>query len=265
VKGRFRTSLDNPLARIPVRPVVPVLLAGLAALSACTPAPPGGGLNDPYEATNRQIHDFNKDLDRAIVRPLGLALAELPEGFREPVINFSDNVGLPGKALNGLLQGDIPNVVTNTLRFVLNSTVGLGGLLDPASFLGIEEIDTDFGETLAVWGVPEGAYREVPFFGPSTERDSAGRIVDILIDPLGQVGTDAMARYGTVATLGERVIDRGVFGGTVDSILYDSADSYAQARLIYLQNRRFELGEAAGDDYVDPYGDAFVDPYEATE
>jgi phospholipid-binding lipoprotein MlaA len=240
-------------------------LALFAALSACSPAPIDGSLNDPYESVNRQIHDFNKDLDTALLRPAGQAAADLPDFVRLPVANFADNVGLPGAVLNGVLQLDIEGVTKNTLRFLINSTVGVLGLFDPAGAIGIDEEETDFGETLAVWGVPEGAYVELPVLGPSTERDAVGQIVDFIIDPLDQVGRPPMLDYGTASRVADIVITRGTFGDTLDSILYESADSYAQSRLFYLQNRRFELGQSGGDTVVDPYADGFVDPYEALE
>jgi phospholipid-binding lipoprotein MlaA len=234
-------------------------LAGLTGLSACVGVPDENGILDPYEPVNRQVHDLNKALDTAIVRPLSLQTAAMPVEVTRPFVNFADNVGLPGKALNGLLQGNIPVLATNTMRFILNSTVGIGGLLDPAGAIGITEMDTDFGATLAVWGVGEGAYVELPFYGPSTERDALGRVVDFLIDPLDRVGLQVQQDYGTYVRVAGQVIERGQIGGTIDSVLYDSADSYAQARLIYLQNRRFELGETgedAGDsDFVDPFED----------
>lgn len=237
----------------------------LGLLSACAGQPPGATPGDPYEATNRQVHEFNKGLDEALLRPAGQVAGQLPAEIRVPIVNFSDNVALPGMVLNGLLQGDVEGAVTNTLRFLINSTWGILGIADPASDLGFAERDTDFGETLAVWGVPEGAYVELPVLGPSTERDAVGRVVDFIIDPLDSVGTPAMRDYGTAARVGELVIERGVFGETFDSVLYDSADSYAQTRLIYLQNRRFELGTTGDDAYLDPYADPYVDPYEATE
>lgn len=248
-----------------IKPASVMPLLALCCISAC--AAPGLGANpgDPYEATNRQIHEFNKDLDQALLRPAGQAAAGLPLEIREPIINFSDNVALPGMVLNGLLQGDIDGALTNAFRFAINSTWGILGLADPAAELGLAEQETDFGETLAVWGVPEGAYLELPALGPSTERDAVGRLVDFLIDPLDHFGSRQMLAYATVATAAERVIERGTFGGMLDSILYDSADSYAQTRLIYLQNRRFELGAAAGDADLDLYTNPYIDPYEATE
>jgi phospholipid-binding lipoprotein MlaA len=231
------------------------LLIGLMALTACSVAPADGSVNDPYEATNRRIHAFNKSVDSAILRPAGQVAAAAPVFITEPIVNFSDNVSLPGMVVNGILQGNPDGAITNTVRFLLNSTVGVLGLFDPAGAIGIDEVKTDFGETLEVWGVPEGAYLETPFLGPSTERDALGQVVDFIIDPLDRVGLPAQIDYGTVARVGEIVIERGKFGDTLDSVLYDSADSYAQARLIYLQNRRFELGEAASDAYIDPYAE----------
>lgn len=240
----------NTLARILCAPLL------FALASACAAPQPGQVINDPYEDSNRINHAFNKGLDRAFLRPTGAVTSSVPDEIVRPVANFADNVGLPGAVLNGLLQGDIPGAGTNTMRFVLNTTVGIGGLLDPAGAIGLEEQSTDFGETLAVWGVREGAYVELPLFGPSTERDAVGILVDLVIDPLDRFGTPPQLRYGTATRLATLGIRRGDFMETFDSVLYESADSYEQARLAYLQNRRFELGEAPpqGTD-VDPFAD----------
>lgn len=233
--------------------VLPFCAAG------CTVAPPGTEINDPYEPFNRQVHAFNTTLDRTVLRPLSRSGEGAPEGFGQPVLNFSNNAGLPGTVVNNLLQGDIGGATTNTLRFVVNTTVGILGLADPAGTIGLREVETDFGATLATWGVPEGAYLELPGFGPSTERDAAGRVVDFVLDPLGRLDwvPREVQEYGLPAKVAEQVIERGQYGDTLDDVLYGSADSYAQARLIYLQNRRFELGEAAPDEdrYINPYED----------
>jgi phospholipid-binding lipoprotein MlaA len=232
-----------------------------SVLAGCSVAPPATGITDPYENVNRQVHAFNKELDRAVLRPLGRAMAEGSPGLTRPVVNFSDNAGLPGTVVNNLLQGDIGGAATNTVRFLLNSTVGVLGFADPAGAIGLHEVETDFGETLATWGLPEGAYLELPGLGPSTERDALGRLVDFAIDPLDRLGDvpDAMQDLAFPALVAEQVIERGELGETLDEVLDGSADSYAQARLIYLQNRRFELGQApeATDEsyYFDPYED----------
>lgn len=240
------------------------LLCGVMGLAACSVAPPGAAIHDPFEASNRQVHAFNKGLDRAVLRPAGQAAAAAPEPLRDGVVNFAENVALPGMVLNGLLQGRLDGPAVNTMRFVINSTVGLLGFFDPADAIGLYAQRTDFGETLAVWRVPQGAYVELPVFGPSTQRDAAGLFVDFIIDPLSRVGTSEQATYGVTSRVADLVIYRGVFGDTLDSVLYESADSYAQSRLIYLQSRRFQLGQGADDGYVDPYDD-FIDPYEDFE
>jgi phospholipid-binding lipoprotein MlaA len=230
--------------------------AGLA-VSACTQAVPGAEFNDPYENTNRNIHEFNKSLDRFALRSAGQVTSAAPEIVTIPIANFADNVGLPGMIVNGLLQGDIGGAATNTMRFVLNTTVGFGGLFDPAGQIGLIEESTDFGETLAVWGAPEGAYIELPVLGPSTERDAIGTLVDFMIDPLARYGTADQVAAATTASVLDIAISRGRFGDTFDSVLYDSADSYAQARLLYLQSRRFALGIEAESTDIDPFQDPF--------
>jgi phospholipid-binding lipoprotein MlaA len=172
-------------------------------------------------------------------------------------VNFGDNVSLPGMVVNGILQGNIDNAFQNSARFVLNTTVGLLGFFDPATGLGLAEVETDFGETLSIWGVPEGAYLELPVLGPSTERALAGRIVDMIIDPLEFVGTKEQIEYATIGKIAGRVIKASEAGDTISGVLDNSADSYASLRLIYLQNRRFELGTTLAQDVADPYDDFY--------
>jgi len=248
---------DIPLSRLP-RLIFRTTCAfiAIAGLVACTAPTPGAEFNDPFEETNRVVHNFNKGLDRVALRPAGQIAAATPVEITEPISNFADNVGLPGMVVNGLLQGDIGGMGTNTMRFLINTTVGVGGLFDPAGAIGLTEDTTDFGETLAVWGVSEGAYMELPVFGPSTERDAVGTIVDLLMDPLQSVGTAPQIAAGTGSRVADIAITRGNFMDTFDSVLYESADSYAQARLAYLQSRRFALGEQPpATTAIDPFSD----------
>lgn len=226
----------------------------LALVAGCT-APVARGINDPMEATNRQVHAFNTGLAGAV---------SSGGGKRGPVANellitasnFTGNLSLPGKVLNSVLQGRPEPAVKNSFRFLINSTIGVGGLFDPASSdFALPETDTDFGETLHVWGVGEGPFVMLPVLGPSTARDSAGKLVDLVINPTGSWFTEEQ-KWGlrglkVISKLGEA----GQFSGTMDSILEDSADSYAQLRLIYLQKRRYELGQTTEDDFYDPYAD----------
>ena len=231
----------------------------LIVLGACTPAPEGVSVHDPYEETNREAHEFNA----AIGGMFGGDDDEVDDGPAIPVeitskvVNFGDNVSLPGMVVNGILQGKIDNAFQNSARFVLNTTVGLLGFFDPATGLGLAEVETDFGETLSIWGVPEGAYLELPVLGPSTERALAGRIVDMIIGPLEFVGTKEQIEYATIGKIAGRVIKASEVGDTISGVLDDSADSYAALRLIYLQNRRFELGTTLAQDVADPYDDFY--------
>lgn len=241
------------------------ILAGLCALTlaACTPAPPATGINDPYEADNREVHEFNKRLDRAFVRGGAGAYGNVvPEPVRQTVSNFVGNADMPRMVVNNVLQGRPEDAIHNTFRFLINSTFGLAGLLDPASDMGLTARDTDFGETLHVWGAGEGAYVELPVIGPSTERDVLGKVVDLALNPLKYTLSDDERLALSVLGVASRLGDREQFSDTVDSVLYDSADSYSQARIVYLQNRRFELGGEASLDYADPYEDPYFDPYE---
>lgn len=251
-----------PKAHLAFRRWVAAVLV-ILPLAACAVVPMGDRINDPYEESNREVHAFNTGLDRALLRPAGQAAADLPEAIRVPVVNFSRNAGLPSAIVNNVLQGDVGGAATNVMRFVLNSTVGVLGLADPAGAIGLYEVEADFGGTLARWGVPEGAYLELPVLGPSTERDATGELVDLVLNPLGHIADDRLTRWRVPAWAAEQVITRGTFGDTVDSVFYESADSYAQTRLIYLQNRRYELGQGRDESHIDPYGDAaFIDPYE---
>lgn len=250
-------------------PLVAVM-AGPLLLAACAVAPAGAEINDPYEQVNRQIHAFNVEVDRAVLDPAGQVANQLPDAITIPVVNFSDNASLPNAIINGVLQGNAAGAITNSVRFLLNTTVGILGLFDPAGAIGIEEDETDFGETLAVWGVPEGAYIELPGLGPSTERDATGRLVDFFLDPLQLLGAPPLLDYATpeileldtVSWAAEQVIERGELNDTFDELLYESADSYAQLRLIYLQNRRFELGQEAGDANSQTSEEYYFDPYQ---
>lgn len=248
---------------LPLSAVILVL-----ALAGCASQPvmqDGIAINDPYEPANRRVHHFNKGVD---ARLAGL----LPRGSgggqgrgTAALANIGANLSLPGKVVNHLLQARPGPAIRSGFRFAVNSTLGLGGLLDPAGQnMGLPEEDTDFGQTLAVWGAGEGAYLELPLLGPSTQRDAAGRLGDLALDPLNHLLSAPQA----VAALGLRaagkLADRSRFGETVDSVLQGSADSYAQTRLIWLMHRRHELNEE--QDAIDPYdsmaGDTVIDPWQ---
>ena len=243
-----------------LRPVF-LTLAVLTLVAGCTTPRPGAEVNDPYEPVNRAVHSFNVVMDQAVYRPVSVGYGTVvPVPVRRGVSNVAQTIDTPKRAINSFLQGNIENGFHNTARFILNATVGIAGIFDPATRIGLDERNTDFGETLKVWGAPEGAIVVAPFFGPYTERHLAGDITDIFLNPFSLILNypDNLPSIGV--TLGDFAGDRYDFRDTIDTVLYESADSYAQTRLIYLENRRFVLGTAPETDVIlDPYEDLYAD------
>lgn len=261
-----------------------VLIVGsLVGIAACGPAtlPPGDTIVDASEAQNRAVHRFNVSLDQALGGgPDAPEREGLPQPVRAGIGNFASNLSQPSYVLNNLLQFRIGDAAQNTLRFALNTTVGVVGLFDPASALGVPAAQTDFGETLHIYGVGEGDYHVLPVIGPSTTRDSVGRVVDFALNPLRHYAGPENFPYVAGAQLAGRVVDRQENAAAINDLLYRSEDSYVALRSLYLQNRRFELrgdgdealfdpyahaddlGEAtATDPLIDPYFDPYFDPY----
>lgn len=226
-------------------------------LSACATAEGPDGILDPLEPANRAIHSVNKGLDTVVLRPASQVYgAVLPDPIEDMVANAAANLGEPGNAVNRLLQGDIEGILVAIGRFGINSTIGIAGLFDPATGLGIPHNDTDFGETMHIWGVGEGAFVELPVFGPSTLRDAAGRVIDVIIDPVGIIATAPESDYVLVTRTLNTVDTRHRYSFVIDGVLYESADSYAAARIAFLQNRRASLkgeGEINEADIEDPF------------
>ncbi|MEM8776549.1 MAG: VacJ family lipoprotein [Pseudomonadota bacterium] len=239
-----------------------MLLAVFLALAGCAKPPAGHSTDeafDPYEAQNRKIHNFNVALDRTLVRPVGKGYSNfIPDDFEDMIGRFAENLSIPSAVVNNILQGNAQGAASDTLRFVVNSTVGILGLFDPATEMNIgAPTDADFGQTLHVWGVREGAYIELPILGPSTQRRTVGIVVDLFTNPITYILDFPENIYGTVAAVSSSLSNRGRFSDTIDSILYESADSYAQARSLYIQNRRFKLGNGSSAELGDPYDAVF--------
>ena len=230
-----------------------------AVLGGCAQASDPLTTRDPLEPFNREMHKLNRGIDKAVLRPVAVSTKGKGE-IAQRVGDFADNLGKPGDIVNNILQLRLVKASENTLRFGFNTIFGLGGLFDVATAAGMPENDTDFGETLHIWGVGEGAYIELPLFGPTTERDLVGSVVDMAIDPLNSL-PEREGWYARTAKVASKIGDRGRYSDTLDSVLYDSADSYAQTRLLYLQNRRYELGLEADTttDFVDPYEDPYAE------
>lgn len=229
---------------------------------------------DPHENFNRKVHKFNRGLDRALIRPAGKGYSSvIPDDIETVIGRFAFNLSIPSAVVNNVMQGNMRGAFRDTARFAVNTTVGLGGLFDPASEMSMPAAtNADFGQTLYVWGVPAGAYAEVPVLGPGTNRHMAGKVVDVFTNPLTYVFPSPEKYYGTGASLAARLSDRARYSDTIDSVLYESADSYAATRSLYLQNRRFKLDRGRSDAYLDPYDDLYgtadgtpgEDPYDDT-
>ena len=229
-----------------------ILIIVFTILGACS-APLEEGISDPFEASNRQVHEINKSLDKNIVRPIAVLYGDsTPVQLQSAVNNIAMNFSLPGNSINYILQGEIKSASNSSMKFLVNSTLGVVGIYDASSQLGIKSEKTDFGETMAKWGIGEGPYLDILVLGPSNQRDGIGRVVDIVFDPVGLIGAGPKG-VATVTSVAFGLSARSQFRESIDSILYQSADSYAQSRLFFLQNRRYELGTNQTMPYIDPY------------
>ncbi len=243
--------------------VLRALALGFYLLAAGCSKPPeiSTGTYDPFEAQNRQVHKVNLALDRAVLKPVSTGYGTaIPRPLRRGISNVSDNLDAPADIVNNILQVRPRNALTTTARFVINSTLGVAGIFDVASQMGLEEKPTDFGETLFVWRVPEGPYTELPVLGPATARHGLGRVVDILTNPTRLITASPAEDIVTATSVGNILDTRYTNRDTIDGLYYESSDSYAQLQSIYLQNRRFVLRRNAG--IAEDYADIYEDPYD---
>jgi phospholipid-binding lipoprotein MlaA len=231
------------------RPRLAPLAAMLAVImvSACAQVPKDPvdraefyKLNDPLEPMNRVVFKGNMTLDKYVMKPVAVAYNDtVPSDVRDSVHNFLDNLSSPYILANDLLQGRFHNAAATLGRFMLNSTYGVLGLVDvTADSGGPKYHDADFGETLGVWGIPQGPYLVLPFFGPSNPRDAVGIAVDWFADPTDNV----LNIYSTAAVdarTGADILDeRARMVGPLDDVQRNSIDFYAAIRSLYRQNRR---------------------------
>ena len=222
------------------------LLFGLwgLVLAGCATTPPSpGSANDPYEQINRDTLRRNAKVDKYVVLPtVRLYLQMVPEDGRRGVHNFLGNLSLPTIFVNDMLQGELSRAGKSMWRLVINSTVGIAGIWEPASKIGIPGHGEDFGQTLAVWGVKEGPYLILPIFGPSNPRDATGLLVDAAIDPTNQIHFKqhlwwaAGREYFTLLDLKSQTYQ------TVQGIQRNSVDYYSSLRNFYRQFRNEQIG-----------------------
>jgi phospholipid-binding lipoprotein MlaA len=242
-----------------------LLATGIVQLSACS----GNEVvrddsqrveYDPLEPMNRKIHSFNMALDRVALGPLARGYRKfVPSPIRRGITNFFSNLTTPRSALNNFLQGKPARGFNELGRFLFNSTLGIGGFIDIAAHGGMERYDENFGQTLSVWGVPDGPYIVLPLWGPNMAADAFALPIDY--------ATDLWPYYDNTSVRDKvwavRVIDLRYRLLSADSILNDSQDPYIAIREAYRQNRTFRVydGEPPSDEeyYEDEMFDEFFE------
>lgn len=197
---------------------------------------------DPWEPSNRTLFAASNKVDRVLLRPTANAYrAVVPEAARRGVSNFYNTQNESRNFLNALFQGKIKSAFRAVDRVLVNGVLGLG-LADHATDMGLDTERHDFGQTMAVWGVPSGPYVVMPFFGPSTARDATGFFVDFFGDPLRFVERRLLSPEEQILELGLTIVDlRAGLLRQGDQLLAGSADPYATTRAAWLQLRRYQL------------------------
>ena len=245
----------------PYRPIHGLVLAfslALPLLTACAQRPAANDpdavaeykeTNDPLEPTNRVFYAIDNGLDTVLLRPAAIAYRAAVPGFvRRPVHNVLANMSAPVVLVDDMFQGKPRRAGDTFMRFLINTTAGVGGLFDVATDWGYPAHSSDFGLTLAVWGLPEGPFLFLPLFGPSNPRDATGLAVDTAIDPFlyppngTGFNTLRVSRF-TLNTLDkrERLLD------DIDQIKKNSLDPYATFRSLYRQRRASDLEQIRSD------------------
>ena len=229
-----------------------LVLSGCAASPSTKPDP-----RDPWERVNRATYAFNDTVDRAIGKPAARAYRKVVPGVaRKGVSNFFSNLEQPTVMLNDLLQGKWRPAGTDAARFLLNTTLGLGGLFDPASPAGLDRNDEDFGQTLGKWGVRPGPYLMVPLLGPATVRDGFGNVVDQFTEPDTYVKDDKV--LWSLKALG--LIEQRERLLALEPALQRAFDRYAFIRNAYLQRRAYLVSDGAiAAEEAPPSEDEFTD------
>lgn len=239
-----------------MKQLVAVLCVG-SLLGGCATLPPGDPVAyDPFEKQNRHIFRFNEAVDKVTLKPIAKGYRKIvPEPARNGVANFSRNLGAPRNIVNNFLQGKPRHGVEEFLRFVVNTTVGIGGILDVATPSGLPAHPEDFGQTAAAWGVRPGPYLMLPFMGPQTLRDAVLMPADVQLDVLQHVD-DSSVRDRVWAL---RLVDTRYRLLALEELIQDSKDPYVSLRESYLQNREFEVYD--GNPPLDEEDDALYDEF----
>ena len=247
-------SLINKMKRF-------LLLCMAVALVGCASIPAGvePSPQDPWEPFNRSVFEFNEGLDAYLLKPVVAGYRfVLPEFVREGIYNFFSNYNDIYTALYNLLQGKPGYAFNDFMRVAVNTTMGLGGLLDLATPGGLEKHKEDWGQTLGVWGVPAGPYVVLPFFGPSNVRDTFGTVADLESDYLFRLLPDVALRNSIT---GLRVVNaRNTYYEAGDLLDGAAIDKYSFMRDAYIQRRQYQINEGREDE--EPQMPVYENPYE---
>jgi phospholipid-binding lipoprotein MlaA len=224
-----------------------VIATALLAAGCATPPDPSdeaavqafNEANDPLEPMNRYFFEVNHGLDELLVKPFaGYYNIALPDPAKDGVRNFLRNLRSPVILFNDLFQGEGGRAGDTAARFLINTTLGIGGFIDVADWFGMPFHDEDFGQTLAVWGSGEGIYLHLPLLGPSNPRDAGGKLVDYVLDPLTWVGyVYNVSWINTTRFAVEGIDTRARNLETIAELQKGSVDFYATIRSLYRQHR----------------------------
>lgn len=216
-----------------------LLLCGCATTRGATPG-------DPFERVNRATYRFNDAVDRAVLKPAATGYRNhVPRVIRTGVGNVLSHLAFPTTIVNDLLQLKLKDTLVDIGRFAVNSTLGIGGILDPASRFGIPRNDEDFGQTLGRWGVPPGPYLVLPLLGPSSLRDAPSLYADGQTDLRVQLDLDTESRIALGVL---SAIDARAELLPLDAALRSAYDPYAFVRDAWRERREHEVRDGAGDD-----------------
>lgn len=238
-----------------------VLLGMTCLFMGCASIPAGvePSPNDPWEPFNRSVFEFNEGLDAYLLKPVvSVYRFILPEFVREGIYNFFSNYSDLYTALQNLLQGKPDYAFNDLMRVTVNTLFGLGGLIDMATPAGLEKHKEDWGQTFGVWGIPAGPYVVLPFFGPSSVRDTFGTAADLESDYFFKYIPDVGLRNSIT---GLRVVNaRNTYYEAGDLLDGAAIDKYSFMRDAYLQRREYQINEGRNDE--EPLMPVYENPYE---
>lgn len=223
---------DNSFANRMLGILLPALVA--LGVSGCVAIPGEPDPNDPWEPWNRSMYQFNDGIDKDIIAPLADLYLKIPDGGRTAIHNFLVNLGYPTTIINQFLQGKFERGLEDSMRFVVNTTFGLLGFIDIAGPVGLVRHEEDFGQTFAVWGIPQGNFLTLPVLGPQTVRSAVGWPLDFLSKPLFWIETPTEF----LALVGVNIVDTRARLAPAIRLRDETAfDPYIFTREAFLQQR----------------------------